>query len=61
MMKKSKMEIREVKAMKEQFRVILKKARWLAFAQLLRNERDIQEKMNFLGIGLGKLKVNLSC
>lgn len=55
------MEIREVKAMKEQFRVILKKARWLAFAPLLKNERDIQEKMNFLGIGLGKLKVNLSC
>jgi len=60
-MKKSKMEIREVKAMKEQFRVILKKARWLAFAQRLKNERDIQEKMNFLEIGLGKLKVNLSC
>lgn len=55
------MEIREVKAMKEQFRVILKKARWPAFAQLLRNERDIHEKMNFLEIGLEKLKVNLSC
>lgn len=61
MMKKGRMEIREAKAMKEPFRAILKKVQWLAFAQLLRNERDTQEKMNFLGIGLGKLKVNLSC